>query len=110
LVVLFALCFLLMPFSVFGLKGRLETIEARLDEIQGEIRNLVLRLPEPGRTEYEPAELSRRRWTEPESRPPIPPRAVAERPHDRPLADRPPPPPSRRIEPTRRAEPRFDPS
>jgi hypothetical protein len=40
---------LLMPFNVFGLKSRLETIEARLDEIQGEIRSLALRLPEPGR-------------------------------------------------------------
>ncbi len=42
---LYALLVLLMPFSVFGLKGRLEGIEARLDEIQGEIRILSLRLP-----------------------------------------------------------------
>ena len=40
--------FLFMPFSVFGVKSRLEAIEARLDEIQGEIRSLSLRLPEPG--------------------------------------------------------------
>ncbi len=45
---LFALMFLLMPFAVFGVKGRLEALEARLDEIQGEIRSLSLRLPEPG--------------------------------------------------------------
>jgi hypothetical protein len=45
---LFALMFLLMPFAVFGVKGRLELLEARLDEIQGEIRSLSLRLPEPG--------------------------------------------------------------
>lgn len=44
---LFGLLFLLMPFSVFGVKGRLDMIEARLDEIQGEIRSLALRLPEP---------------------------------------------------------------
>jgi len=44
---LFLLAFLFMPFSVIGVKGRLETIEARLDEIQGEIRSLALRLPEP---------------------------------------------------------------
>ena len=44
---LFALLFLLMPFSVFGVKARLEGVEARLDEIQGEIRSLSLRLPEP---------------------------------------------------------------
>ena len=44
---LFGLLFLLMPFSVFGVKARLEGVEARLDEIQGEIRSLALRLPEP---------------------------------------------------------------
>jgi hypothetical protein len=44
---LYLLVFLLMPFSVFGVKGRLEAIEERLDEIQGEIRTLVLRMPEP---------------------------------------------------------------
>lgn len=43
---LFALAFLFMPFSVIGLKGRLDAIEARLDEIQGEIRSLSLRIPE----------------------------------------------------------------
>jgi hypothetical protein len=47
--ILYGLAFLFMPFSVIGLKGRLETIEARLDEIQGEIRSLVLRMPEPSR-------------------------------------------------------------
>ena len=46
-VLLFALMFLLMPFAVFGVKGRLDLLEARLDEIQGEIRSLALRLPEP---------------------------------------------------------------
>ena len=44
---LFGLMFLLMPFAVFGVKGRLDLLEARLDEIQGEIRSLSLRLPEP---------------------------------------------------------------
>ncbi|HTZ72256.1 MAG TPA: hypothetical protein VMB71_16490 [Acetobacteraceae bacterium] len=47
--IMLALAFLLMPFSVFGVKSRLEAVEARLDEIQGEIRALVLRLPEPSR-------------------------------------------------------------
>lgn len=47
-VVLYALAFLAMPFSVLGLKGRLEAIEARLDELQGEVRALALRLPERG--------------------------------------------------------------
>ncbi|MDE2517425.1 MAG: hypothetical protein KGL12_15470, partial [Rhodospirillales bacterium] len=51
---LYALAFLFMPFSVIGVKSRLEAIEARLDEIQGEIRHLALRLPEPARApEYD---------------------------------------------------------
>ncbi len=102
--VLFLLAFMLMPFSVFGLKGRLEAVEARLDEIQGEIRSLILRLPEPGRTEYEP-DVESPRWPEPQRRPPIPPRTA-------PVADRPAPPSNRRVDTSRatRAEPRFDPS
>jgi len=47
--ILMGLAFLFMPFSVFGVKSRLEAVEARLDEIQGEIRSLALRLPERGR-------------------------------------------------------------
>ena len=35
------LAFLAMPFSVFGVKARLEQIEAQLDEIQTEMRSLV---------------------------------------------------------------------
>ncbi|RKK02324.1 hypothetical protein EBE87_11530 [Pseudoroseomonas wenyumeiae] len=42
-----AAAFLLMPFSVFGVKARLEAIEVQLDEIQAEIRSLALRLSEP---------------------------------------------------------------
>ena len=141
--VLFALAFVLMPFSVFGIKGRLESVEARLDEIQGEIRSLALRLPEPSPrdsgfhdsgfrdpgfrepgfrepayrdSDYrdqdlrEPAprdaepERGGRGWAESRPRPPIP---SAPRTGD---LDRP-PPPNRRVDPTRgaRAEPRFDP-
>ena len=62
---LFGLLFLLMPFSVFGTKARLEGIEARLDEIQGEIRSLALRLPEPG--------IQEDLYAAPDGRPPIPP-------------------------------------
>jgi hypothetical protein len=40
---LFALAFLVMPFSVFGVKARLEAIEAQLDTITEEVRNLNLR-------------------------------------------------------------------
>ncbi|GGC35012.1 hypothetical protein GCM10011504_11740 [Siccirubricoccus deserti] len=43
---LVGLAYLLMPFSVFGLKGRLDSLEAQLDDIQNEIRSLALRLPD----------------------------------------------------------------
>jgi len=78
---LYALAFLAMPFSVLGLKGRLESVEARLDEIQGEIRSLALRLPEARRGGYEApgrpaADDAMPRPTEARSpRPPIPPAA-----------------------------------
>ncbi len=78
---LYALAFLSMPFAVFGVKGRLEAMEARLDEIQGEIRSLALRMPEPvHHTRYDeaiyapPASAMPRPRSEPVmSRPPIPP-------------------------------------
>ncbi|MBC7800705.1 MAG: hypothetical protein H7Z10_08780 [Gemmatimonadaceae bacterium] len=73
---LVVLVFLMMPFAVFGVKSRLELIEARLDEIQGEIRSLALRLPEPDRDEA-PAFFEPDRYGA--QRPPIPPA-----PHDRP--------------------------
>ena len=69
-VLLIVLLFLAVPFSVIGLKGRLDSIEARLDEVHGEIRSLNLRLPEEGETSY------RSGWAPPERlapRPPIPP-------------------------------------
>ncbi len=36
-----ALLFIAMPFSVFGVKTRLELIEARLDDIQAELRYMT---------------------------------------------------------------------
>jgi hypothetical protein len=74
---LYALAFLFMPFSVIGVKGRLEVIEARLDEIQGEIRHLALRLPETVRAtdygEIYAPEPDRRPPPPVMTRPPIPP-------------------------------------
>jgi hypothetical protein len=76
---LYALAFLFMPFSVIGVKSRLEGIEARLDEIQGELRNLVLRLPEPLRGGYDDSPMTyvepraTRRLDQRSDRPPIPP-------------------------------------
>ncbi len=81
---LVALAYLLMPFSVFGLKGRLDSIEARLDEIQTELRTLALRQSEPGRARRAPVEEDwaeppaalRRAEPEPRATPPVPPPAA----------------------------------
>ena len=107
---LYALAFLFMPFSVIGLKGRMDVLEARLDEIHHELRC---------------SSCGCRRWVEhvdydeiyhPETtseavrrapvvtRPPIPP-AAHELESGHGDADRPPPPPNTR--PARR-EPRLD--
>jgi hypothetical protein len=68
---LYGLVFLAMPFSLFGLRSRVDALDARLDEIQGEIRALVLRLPEPDwEAEYEAPPRPRREMP---PRPPIPP-------------------------------------
>ncbi len=42
---LYLFVFLLMPFSVFGVKARLETLETQLEAIQEELRNLSSRTP-----------------------------------------------------------------
>jgi hypothetical protein len=79
-ILLYLLAFLFMPFSVIGLKSRLDVLEARLDEIHHELRLLTLRLPEVGQhVDYdeiyhpEPPEPSRRPPVV--ARPPIPPAA-----------------------------------
>jgi hypothetical protein len=126
---LWALAFLFMPFSVFGLKSRLEVIEARLDEIQNEIRHVALRLPAGGMPAADYDDVYPPRFQEPRpvdrvmSRPPIPParhelsNAQDHEPMGEPaFEDRPPPTqnarPVRRTEPTvrltTRAEPRLD--
>lgn len=108
--VLWGLAFLLLPFGVIGLKGRLETIEARLDEIQGEIRSLSHRLPEPMRQSsyddvYAPPGMTPPRREEPPdvSRPPIPPAAHELEDDYRPARATP-----RRVDVRGRAEPRVD--
>ena len=75
---LYTLAFLFMPFSVLGVKTRLELIEARLDEIQQEIRHLALRLPiGPQEVDFEdvysPVQQPQRRDSHIRDRPPIPP-------------------------------------
>jgi hypothetical protein len=44
-VLIYLLAVLVMPFNTMGVKARLDLLEARLDEIHGEIRTLALRLP-----------------------------------------------------------------
>lgn len=41
-VALYALMFLAIPFSVFGIKGRLDAMEARLDDMHADIRSVAL--------------------------------------------------------------------
>ncbi len=99
-VILVAGAFILMPFSVFGVKARLDTLDARLDELQADIRDLAYRLPDPEmrrpaawrrpepedetyytRPPYQPQSPSHAssqppRRDEPPLRPPIPPAPV----------------------------------
>lgn len=44
---LYVMALLVMPFAVLSVKSRLDTIDLRLDELQGEIRSLALRMREP---------------------------------------------------------------
>jgi hypothetical protein len=106
---LYALAFLFMPFSVIGVKSRLDVIEARLDEIQGEIRHLALRLPEVSRVAdydeiYAPEPtLQPRRAPPVTTRPPIPPAS-----HELEEPDPRDPPRSDRRAGGGRSEPRLD--
>jgi hypothetical protein len=109
-----------MPFSVLGVKTRLEVIEARLDEIQQEIRHVALRLPMGQQAVdfedvYAPISQLQRREPTVGDRPPIPPSAQDLYDDDEPVERPAPPPhmrPSRRQEPqimrTPRSEPRLD--
>ncbi len=95
------LAFLAMPFSVFGVKSRLDALEARLDDMQSELRSLANRLPEPATGPYDtPAIL--RAATPPLARelaPPAPPPPAWEPP--------PAPPPRELRTPTLRAAARL---
>src|ERR1700709_2450700 len=104
---LYALAFLFMPFSVLGVKTRLEVIEGRLDEIQQEIRHLALRLPVgPREVDFEdvyaPIQQASRRGPASAAPPPIPP-AARDLSDDAEPVERPAPPPHMR--PLRRSEP-----
>jgi hypothetical protein len=94
---LVGLAYLLMPFSVFGVKGRLDALEAQLDEIRDEIRGLSIRLSDG------PRRSATEEWVDPPSRP----RGVAEA---QPRVNPPIPPPASWPDPPRggRPEPRLD--
>jgi hypothetical protein len=75
---LWALSFLFMPFSVFGVKSRLEVIEGRLEEIQSDLRHMAGRFPAGGGPVSDYDEVFPPRLHEPRvdriaTRPPIPP-------------------------------------
>lgn len=84
LAMLFAVALLMMPFAVFGLKGRFDLLEAQLDDIHAELRMLAMRLPDE-----EPARPARRQAAAPErSVSPEPRRRSAADPEDREGHDR----------------------
>lgn len=102
-----AAAFLLMPFSVFGVKARLEAIEVQLDEIQAELRSLAMRVAEPDLPPRPPI-------TEDYVEPPASYAASAMRDHTPRITPPVPPPPAwpearpaRNMSPSR-AEPRLD--
>jgi len=111
---LFALAFLLMPFTVFSLKSRLEQIELKLEDIHADLQALAA----PGsaaRAAYAWPEPAAAKPVAPAERipahppiPPAPPRYQPERaPIERPASVRAPVDPSRE-EPRRRAEPKLN--
>ena len=42
-VLLYLLAFLLMPFSVFGVKARIELLEAQIDALHEDVRTMAMR-------------------------------------------------------------------
>ena len=99
---LVALAYLLMPFSVFGVKGRLDALEAQLDEIRDEIRGLSIRLSDAPRRAGATGEGED--WIDP------PLRAAPQSAESQPRANPPIPPPASWPDPPRggRPEPRLD--
>jgi hypothetical protein len=118
---LYALAFLFMPFSVLGVKSRLEAIEMRLDEIQHDLRVIGGGIP-TGQNEMDFEDVYAPVSTRPSrqepivsERPPIPPTAQHYYEDDSPTERTAPPPharPGRRAEPqpprAPRAEPKLD--
>jgi len=108
---LFALAFLLMPFTVFSLKSRLEQIELKLEDIHADLQALAGPGPAAARSHYswpEPAPAPADRIPAHPPIPPAPPRYQPDRAApERPPSIRAPIDPSRE-EPRRRAEPKLN--
>ncbi len=120
-VLLYVLAFLLMPFSVFGVKARIEALEAQIDSLHEELRMMAMRaagvLP-PTAARLEPFEehanfgrfkKSQREAAQPEFEPEPAPPPARQVTLSAPIRDRfaptPQAPPPR---PARRTEPRLD--
>lgn len=109
---LWGLAFLLMPFSVFGLKARLEALEEQIDSLHEDLRMMTLRasggLP-PAPSEFHPYDdvpaFSRIKKAQVAHEEPMmpPPRPV--QPAPRPVQPPPPPP----VQPVSRTVPPFSP-
>jgi len=114
---LYVLVFAMMPFSVFGVKARIEALEAQVDSMHEELRMMAMRaagvLPPVApklETYEEPANFGRLRKpqrAEPEPAPP--PTPIRQVGLSAPVRDRfPPAPQSPPMRPARRTEPRLD--
>lgn len=90
------LAFLAMPFSVFGVKSRLEAVEAELADLRSEIRALLRQPPAAA-----PRAAVDEEWV-------APPRSLRRAPEIEPRVTPPVPPPPARPARVARAEPRLD--
>jgi hypothetical protein len=114
-VLLWLLAFLTVPFSVFGVKARLESLEAQIDALQEDLRNATLRagtgaMPRARVEDYDDVpnfnrvKAAQPRYEPMPSIPPIPPAPMT------PLTPRAEERPGPRLpaRPARRTEPRLD--
>jgi hypothetical protein len=69
---LWAIAFLALPFTAFSLRGRLDAIEARMDELQAEIRGMSLHLPGAAVWGSDAEDLGERLRPPPREAPPAP--------------------------------------
>jgi hypothetical protein len=120
-VLLYVLAFLLMPFSVFGVKARIESLESQIDSLHEDLRMMAIRasgaLP-PASTQLDAYDdvpnfgrikKSRSITPEPSPQPVLPPRYNAPVPTPvTPARERMSPSPSVQPRPQRRTEPRLD--